>query len=77
MNLEKNISKYIKSKGINLTVMSKQTGVPYSALYDSLMNENKNRQLRGTELIAVCEFLEKSPMDFMDKREKSVCGDAT
>lgn len=67
MSLERNISEYIKSKGINLTVMSRQTGVPYSALYDSLMNDNKNRQLRGTELIAVCEFLEKEPMEFIDK----------
>lgn len=67
MSLEKNISDYIKSKGINLTVMSRQTGVSYFALYDSLMNDNKNRQLRGTELIAICEFLEKEPSDFIDK----------
>lgn len=67
MSLERNISEYIKSKGINLTVISRRTGIPYFALYDSLMNENKNRKLRGTELIAICEFLEKNPIDFMDE----------
>ncbi len=70
MGLEKNISKYIKEKGISLTVMSKRTGIPYYALYDSFANENKKRQLRGTELIAVCEFLEKDPRDFIDSNKE-------
>lgn len=47
MTLEENISKYVKDKGIALSVMSRQTGISYMALYDSLMNERKKRQLRG------------------------------
>ena len=59
MGLEKNIAKYVKSKGITLTVMAKQTGIAYMALYDSLINERRKRKLRSNELIAICKFLEK------------------
>ena len=67
MGLEKNIAKYVKSKGITLTVMAKQTGIAYMALYDSLINERRKRKLRSNELIAICKFLEKKPDDFIDK----------
>lgn len=49
MVLEDNIAKYVKDRGIALSVMSRQTGIPYMALYDSLMNERKKRPLRGIE----------------------------
>lgn len=67
MGLEKNIAKYVKSKGITLTVMAKQTGIAYMALYDSLINERRKRKLRSNELIVICKFLEKKPDDFIDK----------
>lgn len=67
MSLEKNLAEYIKSKGINLTFLSKQIGVPYFSLYDSLANNNRNRELKGTELILICKFLDKKPEEFMDK----------
>lgn len=72
MSLEKNIASYIKEKAINLSEMSRQTGISYAALYDSLFNKDKNRQLRGRELVAICVFLEVNPMDFAEKPEKEV-----
>lgn len=69
MALEKNIAEFIKKKGVNLSAMSRETGIPYMSLYDSLFNERKSRQLKASELIAVCEFLDVSPMDFKKKEE--------
>lgn len=60
----KNISRYIKEKGFNLSKMSRDTGVPYSALYSSLCDESRERSLRDDELIAICEFISANPMDF-------------
>ncbi len=59
-----NISKYIKGKGINLSKMSRDTGIPYVALYDSLLNEFRNRELRADELYKVCGFLGVDPKEF-------------
>ena len=67
MTLEENISQYVKNKGIALSVMSRQTGIPYMSLYDSLMNDRKSRQLRGRELISVCIFLGVDPRDFAEQ----------
>lgn len=70
MTLEENISQYVKNKGIALSVMSRQTGIPYMSLYDSLMNDRKSRQLRGRELISVCIFLGVDPRDFAEQRQE-------
>ena len=67
VSLEKNIAEYIKQKGIKLSAISRKTGISYSALYSSLMSTNKNRELRATEFIKICQFLEKEPMDFIGK----------
>lgn len=72
MTLEENISRYVKNKGIALSVMSRQTGIPYMALYDSLMNDRKSRQLRGRELISVCVFLGVDPREFAEKEPDKV-----
>lgn len=69
MALERNIAEFIKKRGVNLSAMSRETKIPYMSLYDSLFNEKKARQLKGSELIAVCEFLDVSPMEFADKKE--------
>ena len=69
MSLEKNIAGYIKEKGINLSAMARQTGIPYMQLYDSLFNENKTRELRGKELIKVCGFLDEDPRSFLEDEQ--------
>ena len=63
-----NIADYIESKGISLRVAAYRTGISYYALYDSLVNKKRNRELRASEFLALCEFLGKDPMDFADKR---------
>ena len=63
----KNLGLYVREKGINITKMSRDTGIPYGALYDSLLNTKKKRDLRLGEALAVCAFLEVDPMDFADK----------
>lgn len=69
MSLEKNLAKFIKQKGINLSMMAREIEIPYIQLYDSLFNKKKNRELRSSELIAVCKFLEVNPMDFAEQKE--------
>ena len=64
--LTKNISRYVREKGINVSKMARDTGLSYMALYDSLLNDERNREIRGKELIAICKFLDINPMDFAD-----------
>lgn len=67
-SLEKNIAIYIRSKGINLSLMSRETKIPYMSLYNSFFNTNRCRPIKGKELISVCSFLGVNPMDFMNKQ---------
>lgn len=69
MTLEENISKCIEERGIALTVVSRRTGLPYMALYDSLRNKSKNREIKGRELVKLCKFLDIDPRDFVDSHE--------
>ena len=63
MTLEENISRCIAEKGIALTVVSRRTGVPYTALYNSLSNKRSKRELKGKELVLICKFLDINPMN--------------
>lgn len=60
------ISEYVKAKHINLKALSEDSGISYAALYASLGDANRDRQIRGHEMIAVCKALEKNPMDFAE-----------
>lgn len=60
----KQISEYIKKKGFNLSEISRKTHVSYMALYDSLFNEKRDRDLRVDEFLALCKHLELDPMKF-------------
>ncbi len=63
MTLEENIARRIEDKGIALTVVSRRTGVPYMALYDSLKNKSKRRDIKGKELVKLCKFLNIDPRE--------------
>ncbi len=63
------LGKYVRSKGFNLSEISRKTKIPYMALYDSLMNDKRDRDLRVGEFLALCSHLELNPMDFADKGE--------
>ncbi len=65
----RNLSKYVKEKGINLAKMSRDTGIPYIALYDSLMNDSRDRDLRVGEFFVICRFLGVKGEDFADNPE--------
>lgn len=47
LEIEKRLHEIIRSRGINLSEMARLTGVPYRALYDSLMNAPRKREIRG------------------------------
>lgn len=61
MNVTKKVAQYVESLGINLSVLSRQTGIPYMSLYKSM---KESRDLRADEFIAICAFLHVNPMDF-------------
>lgn len=63
----KNLGQYVRDKGINIMKMSRTTGISYGALYNSLLNAKKERDLRFGEALAICVFLGVNPMDFADK----------
>lgn len=65
--ITRNVSSYVKKKRINLSGLARDTNIPYSALYASLMDENRDRELKAKELIAISRFLGVNPMDFADE----------
>jgi len=65
----KNVSNYVKSKGINLSLMSRKTNIPYGVLIASLGENPRDRELRADEFLAICGFLEINPLDFAGKKE--------
>lgn len=58
------ISEYVRTKGFNLSEVSRKTGLPYMALYDSLANDKRNRDLRVDEFLILCKHLEVDPIIF-------------
>lgn len=67
--ITKQIGEYVKGKGINLSEMSRKTGISYSALYASLKDKSRERPLSVDEAVLVCKFLEVNPMDFAEQKE--------
>lgn len=67
MGATKNLARYVKDKAINLSAMSRETGIAYGVLYDSLSNKNRERPLSIDEAIIICKFLGVDPMDFADE----------
>ena len=69
MSLESNIAGFIKKRGINLSVMARDTGISYMSLYDSLFNDRRKRPLKASEFLTISEFLGASPTDFVEEKE--------
>lgn len=57
-----NISNYIKKIGINISALSRGTGISDDILRRSIVRAE--RSLRFDEAISICKFLEKEPFDF-------------
>ena len=66
------VSNYVRRMGINISKMSRDTGISYMALYDSLMNSERPRDLRDEEFLKVCGFLGTDPRDFGDRSESKI-----
>lgn len=66
MTFEEWLSEIIESKSINLSKMAREIGVSYRAVYNSLRNTETDRELRSSELIAICRFLGVNPLDFAE-----------
>ena len=58
------LSLYIHSEGISLTKISRDTGIKYQALYSSLADKTRGRDLRDEEFLKVCACIGKDPVDF-------------
>lgn len=63
----RNLRAYVKEKGFNLSEMSRKTNVPYMVLYDSLLNKDRDRDLRVGEFFTVCKFIGVDPRDFAEE----------
>ncbi len=63
----RNLSEYVKATGANLAKMSRDTGIPYISIYDSLANESRDRDLRVGEFFRICNFLKMNPTDFAEE----------
>ena len=48
------VSHYIKEKKISVMHLAEKTGIAYSALYDSLLHKERDRELRAWEFMAIC-----------------------
>lgn len=70
MSVTKNMAKYVKEKAINLSAMSRATGIQYPVLYASLGDKNRDRPLSIDEAIVICKFLDIDPRAFAEQEER-------
>lgn len=63
------ISEYIQTRGIKISAISRETGIPDGILRRSL--SAKERDLRANEFLGICEFLHENPMVFWKRRDQS------
>lgn len=52
------IAREAADSGMSIRKLAEAAGIPYMNLYNSLSNRNRRRELRASELIAVCKVLE-------------------
>ena len=64
-NITENIGDYLRMKRINLTELSRKTGIHYNSLYASVWDRSRHRDLRANELMSICVVLDINPMGFI------------
>ena len=60
---------FLKKNGINLSELSRASGVSYKLLYASVRDKNRKRELRADEFLSICEVLEVDPGTFIKEHE--------
>lgn len=63
------LAQYIERKGVKVSRIAEETGLPVMALYRSLSGGKRKRPLLAGEFLAVCSFLEVNPMQFMETKK--------
>lgn len=71
MKITEKISEYIRDQNINLSEMSRSTGISYRIIYASLADKSRNRALSVDEAVAIGDYLGKTVDDFREKPERS------
>lgn len=66
MNATKKLSEYVLLNRINLSELSRNTGLNYANIYNSLLSKNRCRALRADELLKICKALEIDPMSLCE-----------
>ena len=67
--ITKKLAELIAEQGINISALSRATGIKRGILHASLsaaVDDEKRRPLRDDELVKVCRFLKVNPMDLME-----------
>lgn len=59
---------FLKKNGINLSELSRTSGVSYKLLYASVRDKNRKRELRVDEFLSICEALEVDSGIFVKER---------
>lgn len=59
---------FLKKNGINLSELSRTSGVSYKLLYASVRDKSRKRELRADEFLSICEALEVDPGIFAKER---------
>lgn len=62
------ISEYVQTRGIKISAISRETGIPDGILRRSL--SAKERDLRADEFLGICEFLHENPTTFWKRRSQ-------
>jgi lambda repressor-like predicted transcriptional regulator len=63
------LADYVQQKGIALTAIAEGTGLKYNAVYSTLGSRRRN--VKGDELLMICEFIEADPKRFTPKRKEA------
>lgn len=62
-DVTKEVSEYIRDKGITISAISQRTGISDGVLRSSLCKKSK-RKLRADEYLKICDFLGIDPLRF-------------
>lgn len=62
-----NISDYVNTMGINISALSRSTGISDGILRRSIVKRERN--LRSDELVVICKFLKRNPLEFYENTE--------